>query len=345
MRCPLCFRSFYEVIAQQVINQRILVTGADGFIGSHLVEMLLKRGFHVKALALYNSHNFYGWLEQIPKHDRFSIVSGDVRDPYFCASLTHTIDCVFHLASLIAIPYSYQAAESYIATNVQGTMNMCQAARASGIKRFIQLSTSEVYGTAQYVPMCEAHPLRAQSPYSASKIGADAVATSFYHSFDLPVTIARPFNVFGPRQSARAVIPSIIGQLLQAQGEVRLGDITPTRDFTFVKDTCAALLAIMESPHAIGETINIGSGFETSIEQIVNAVADLMSTEVVIKTEQERKRPEKSEVSRLYCDNSKLQSLTGFVPRVSFEAGLQETIAWFSRPENAAKYKMNQYNV
>lgn len=327
------------------MDQHILVTGADGFIGSHLVELLLERGFQVRALAVYNSHNFYGWLEDIPHNERLSIISGDVRDPYFCATLTQNIDYVFHLAALIAIPYSYQAPESYIATNVQGTLNMCQAAHASGVKRFIQLSTSEVYGTAKYVPMCEEHPLRAQSPYSASKIGADAVASSFYHSFDLPVSIARPFNVFGPRQSARAVIPSIIGQILQEEGVVRLGDITPTRDFTFVKDTCAALLAILESEQTLGETINIGSGFETSIEQIVHTVADLMKVKVTIKGEQERMRPEKSEVSRLYCDNSKLHSLTGFAPRFSFEAGLEETIAWFSKPENAAKYKMNQYNV
>ena len=243
----------------QLTNKNILVTGADGFIGSHLTEMLLAQGNKVKALSYYNSFNYWGWLEDVPKNENLEIISGDIRDPHFCKEITKGVDIIFHLAALIAIPYSYVAPDSYVDTNVKGTLNICQASKENGNIRFIHTSTSEVYGTAQYVPIDEKHPLQPQSPYSASKIGADAMAMSFYNAFELPVTVVRPFNTYGPRQSARAVIPTIITQIAAGKKQIKLGDVTPTRDFSYVEDTCRGFIALAESDQTIGETINIGS--------------------------------------------------------------------------------------
>ncbi len=324
---------------------RILVTGADGFIGSHLVEMLLEQGHEVRALSQYNSFNYWGWLEDIPKHKSLEIVSGDIRDPFQMDEVCQGIDTVFHLAALIAIPYSYVAPQSYIETNVQGTVNICKAALRHKVKRLIHTSTSEVYGTAQYVPIDEKHPLQPQSPYSASKISADAMAQSFYNSFNLPLTIARPFNTFGPRQSARAVIPTIITQIASGKKEIKIGDVTPTRDFNFVKDTCRGFLAIANSAKTIGEVINIGSNTEISIRDTFNLINEIMGTKSKLHTDEARIRPEKSEVKRLWCDNSKIQTLTNFKSTYSFKAGLEETIKWFSEAKNLSKYKTEIYNL
>lgn len=321
----------------------VLVTGADGFIGSHLTEMLLEKGYKVKALSYYNSFNSWGWLEGI-KHPNLEVISGDVRDPHLCKFLMKKVDVVFHLAALIAIPYSYIAPDSYIDTNVKGTLNICQAALEQGVKRVIHTSTSEVYGTAQYVPIDEKHPLQAQSPYSASKIGADAIALSFYNAFNLPLTIIRPFNTYGPRQSARAVIPTIITQIESGIKEIKLGDITPTRDFSYVKDTCHAFIKLAECECAIGETVNIGSNFEISIGDILELIKKLMNSDVRFISDEHRIRPENSEVFRLWCDNSKIYRLTGFKPEYSLERGLEETIDWFTKPENLAEYKPGIYN-
>jgi NAD dependent epimerase/dehydratase len=326
-------------------NKRVLVTGADGFIGSHLVEMLVEQGARVRALAYYNSFNNWGWLEDIACLDKVEVVTGDVRDPHFCKVLTKDIDIVFHLAALIAIPYSYVAPDSYIDTNVKGTLNICQAARENGCSRIIQTSTSEVYGSARYVPIDEKHPLQPQSPYSASKIGADAIAMSFFYAFNLPVTIARPFNTYGPRQSARAVIPTMIAQIAAGKRRVSLGDVTTTRDFNYVKDTCRGFIALACCPEAIGQTINIGSGTEISIGETFNLIRKLMHSEAEILTEDARKRPENSEVLRLCCDNTKIKTLAGFSSAYSFDKGLAETIAWFTQERNLSKYKVNLYNV
>lgn len=326
-------------------NKRILITGADGFIGSHLTELLVQKGYSIRALSYYNSFNYWGWLEDVSCKDEIEIITGDIRDPEFCRKLTKDIDVVYHLAALIAIPYSYIAPNSYIDTNVKGTLNICQAALENGVQRMIHTSTSEVYGTAQYVPIDEKHPFQPQSPYSASKIGADAIAMSYYYSFNLPLTIARPFNTYGPRQSARAVIPTIITQIAQGYKKIDLGAVRPTRDFTYVKDTCQGLLEISETVLASGETINIGSNFEISIENVFKIIRSIMHADVEILQDDRRLRPEKSEVSRLWCDNSKLKSLTGYLPGYSIEEGLKETIAWFSDPANLKKYKMNIYNV
>ncbi len=323
---------------------KVLVTGADGFIGSHLTEMLLAKGCRVKALAQYNSFNYWGWLEEIT-HPNLEVVSGDVRDPHFCMELVKGTDIVFHLAALIAIPYSYIAPDSYIDTNVKGTLNICQAAKENGNIRVIHTSTSEVYGTAQYVPIDEKHPKQPQSPYSASKIGADAIAMSFWNAFKLPLTIARPFNTYGPRQSARAIIPAIITQILSGVKEIRLGDLTPTRDFNYVKDTCRGLIRTAECEKASGETINIGSNFEISIGDTLGLIKKLMNSDVKIISDEQRIRPANSEVFRLWCDNSKINALTGFVPEYSIETGLKETIEWFVVPSNLANYKTNLYNV
>lgn len=323
----------------------VLVTGADGFIGSHLTELLVKSGYRVRALAQYNSFNSWGWLEGVSCLNQIEVVSGDVRDPNFCNEITKNVDTIFHLAALIAIPYSYIAPDSYIDTNVKGTANICRAALTAGTKKVIITSTSEVYGTAQYVPINESHPLQAQSPYSASKIGADAMATSFYNAFNLPVIIARPFNTYGPRQSARAVIPTIISQIAGGFKEVRLGDPTPTRDFNYVSDTCRGLLALSNCDEAIGQTVNIGSNFEISIRDTVSLINKLMGTDVRIVEASERIRPEKSEVFRLWCDNSKIHKLTSFKPEVSIEEGLKRTIEWFTDPRNLNRYKANIYNV
>lgn len=327
--------------------KRVLVTGADGFIGSHLTELLVREGYQVRALALYNSFNDWGWLDTITDiSKKVEIVTGDIRDPFFCNEITKDIDMVFHLAALIAIPFSYKAPQSYVETNVTGTLNICKAALDNKVKRVMHTSTSEVYGTARYVPIDEKHPMQPQSPYSASKIGADAMAMSFYLSFGLPVTTARPFNTFGPRQSARAVIPTIISQIASGKKSIELGDTTPTRDFNFVQDTCLGMLKLMTSENTIGQTINIGSNCEHSIEETFNLIRKIMNKEDVklIKDEQ-RIRPANSEVHRLLCDNTLIHDLTGFKPTYSFEAGLKETIDWFLNPENLKKYKVDIYNV
>lgn len=324
---------------------KVLVTGADGFIGSHLVEMLVARGFKVRALAQYNSFNAWGWLEDVACKNDIEVVCGDVRDPQFCRIITRDIDTVFHLAALIAIPYSYQAPDSYVDTNIRGTLNICQAARDNGVRRLIHTSTSEVYGTAQYVPIDEKHPLQPQSPYSASKIAADAMAMSFYNAFDLPVTIARPFNTYGPRQSARAVIPTIITQIANGKKQIRLGDVSPTRDFNYVEDTCRGFIALAESDKTIGETVNIGSNFEISVGDTLNLIKTIMASDVEFLVDEQRLRPEKSEVNRLWCDNGKIRQLTGFMPQVSLEEGLRRTVAWFRDPGNLKNYKADIYNV
>ncbi|MBD9355067.1 NAD-dependent 4,6-dehydratase LegB [Methylomonas albis] len=324
---------------------KVLVTGADGFIGSHLVEMLAARGFQVRALAQYNSFNSWGWLEDATCKDDIEVVSGDVRDPQFCRLACRDIDTVFHLAALIAIPYSYQAPDSYVDTNIRGTLNICQAARDNGVKRLIHTSTSEVYGTAQYVPIDEKHPLQPQSPYSASKIAADAMAMSFFNAFNLPVTIARPFNTYGPRQSARAVIPTIITQIAAGKKQIQLGDVSPTRDFNYVEDTCRGFIALAEAAQAIGETVNIGSNFEISVGDTLNLIKNIMASDVEFLVDEQRLRPEKSEVNRLWCDNSKIKQLTGFAPQVTLEEGLRRTVAWFGNADNLKRYKADIYNV
>lgn len=326
-------------------NKKVLVTGADGFIGSHLTEMLVRQGAHVKALSLYNSFNDWGWLENTDCLDKVEVVCGDVRDPNFCREITKGVDVVFHLAALIAIPYSYVAPDSYVATNVTGTLNMLQAARDAGVKRFLHTSTSEVYGTARFVPISEEHPLQPQSPYSATKIGADALAMSFFYTFGMPLTVVRPFNTYGPRQSARAVIPTIITQILTGKSSIKLGSLHPTRDFNYVEDTCRGFIGLAECDEAIGKTINIGSNREISVGDLVKLIAEIAGPDITIETDDERKRPEQSEVERLWCDNSKIQALTGFEPQVSLREGLTRTIEWLKQPENLRKYKANIYNV
>lgn len=325
--------------------KNVLVTGADGFIGSHLTELLVREGYNVKALSQYNSFNNWGWLEDIESRDNVEILTGDVRDPHYCKHITKNVDAVFHLAALIAIPYSYVAPDSYVDTNIKGTLNICQAALENGVKRIIHTSTSEVYGTAQYVPIDEKHPLQPQSPYSASKIGADSMAMSFFNTFDLPLTIARPFNTYGPRQSARAVIPTIISQIASGKKQIMLGDVTPTRDFNYVIDTCRGFLELALCERAIGETVNIGSNYEITVAATLNLIRELMGSDVEFVCEDQRLRPEKSEVFRLWCDNTKIRELTGFIPEYDIRRGLQATIDWFIRPENLAKYKANIYNV
>ena len=327
------------------VSKKILVTGADGFIGSHLVEMLVRKGFDVTALSQYNSFNNWGWLEDVECREVVRIVSGDVRDPYFCKQVTKGIDVVYHLAALIAIPYSYIAPDSYVDVNVKGTLNICQAAMENGVSRVVHTSTSEVYGTAQYVPIDECHPLQAQSPYSASKIAADAMAMSFYNSFALPLTIARPFNTYGPRQSARAVIPTIISQIASGMKQIKLGDVTPTRDFNYVEDTCRGFIELAGCDQALGKVVNIGSNYEISVGDTLRLIRELMGANVEFITDSQRIRPEKSEVFRLWCDNSLIKRLTGFKPEYSIEAGLKKTIAWFTEPSNLSKYKANLYNV
>ncbi|MCB0446132.1 MAG: NAD-dependent 4,6-dehydratase LegB [Gelidibacter sp.] len=326
-------------------GKKVLVTGADGFIGSHLVEALVKEGYSVKALSLYNSFNYWGWLEDIDCLDEVEVVNGDVRDPHFCRHISKDIDIIFHLAALIAIPYSYIAPDSYDDTNVNGTLNICQAALDIGVSRIIHTSTSEVYGTAQYVPIDEKHPLQPQSPYSASKIGADAMAMSYFNAFDLPLTIARPFNTYGPRQSARAVIPTIISQIADGAKEIKLGDVSPTRDFNYVVDTCRGFIDLAKCEKSIGETVNIGSNFEISVGDTLNLIKEIMGSDVKFVADKQRIRPEKSEVFRLWCDNAKINELTGFKPEYSIREGLEETVNWFQNPENLKKYKSGIYNV
>jgi NAD dependent epimerase/dehydratase len=325
--------------------KKVLVTGADGFIGSHLTEMLVKQGHQVKALAQYNSFNHWGWLEESDCIDQIEVLNGDVRDAQYCRMITKDVAVVFHLAALIAIPYSYVALNSYIDTNIKGTVNMCQAALENQVQRFIHTSTSEVYGTARYVPIDEQHPLQAQSPYSASKIAADAMAMSFHNAFNLPLTIARPFNTYGPRQSARAVIPTIITQIASGKKQIKLGDVTPTRDFNYVEDTCRGFMALATCDKAVGETVNIGSNTEISVGDTLNLIKELMASDVEFIADNQRLRPEKSEVFRLWCDNRKIAGLTGFEPQVCLKEGLQHTINWLLQPNNLKQYKAELYNV
>ena len=325
-------------------NKKVAVTGADGFIGSHLVELLLSKGAHVKALSLYNSFNSWGWLDDIGSHDQLSVVTGDIRDSSFCTTFVADVEYVFHLAALIAIPYSYVSPESYVDTNIKGTLNMLQAIKSSG-GRMIHTSTSEVYGTAKYVPITEFHPLQGQSPYSASKIGADALVESFHRSFGVPITIARPFNTFGPRQSARAVIPAIIIQLASGAETVRLGDITTTRDFNYVRDTCAGMIALAESDKTIGQVVNICSNSEKTIEDVFLCLKEIMRSDVELETDDSRIRPEKSEVRRLWGDNELITTLTQWKPEFSFKEALEETVDWFCKESNLSKYKSHIYNM
>lgn len=328
-----------------VTQQQVLVTGADGFIGSHLTELLLRSGYKVRALAQYNSFNNWGWLEQV-HHPDLEVVCGDVRDPDFCRHICRGVDIAFHLAALIAIPYSYVAPDSYVDTNIKGTLNMCQAARDMGVGRLLVTSTSEVYGTALEVPITEKHPRQPQSPYSATKIGADAIAMSFYNAFSLPVTIVRPFNTFGPRQSARAIIPTIITQIANGAREIKVGDLTPTRDFNYVEDTARGFLAIAraDADKVAGQEINIATQREVSMEQTLKTIARLMGAEVEWVTDPARLRPAKSEVRRLLGSAEKLRALTGWKPEFTLEQGLERTIAWFTDPDNLKHYKSNIYN-
>jgi len=326
-------------------SKTALVTGADGFIGSHLVELLVSEGYQVTALAQYNSFNDWGWLEDIEQLAKVTVICGDIRDPHFCRKITEGIDIVFHLAALIAIPYSYVAPQTYVETNITGTLNICQAALDNKVGRVIHTSTSEVYGSAKYVPIDEAHPLQPQSPYSASKIAADSMAMSFFNAFDLPLTIARPFNTYGPRQSARAVIPTIIAQIANGEKSIQLGDVSPTRDFNYVVDTCRGFLALAQCEESIGEVVNIGSNFEISVGDTLELIKRIMASDVDFIVDEQRIRPGKSEVQRLWCDNSKIKRLTDFSPSFDIEAGLRETISWFIKKENLSKYKHNIYNV
>ncbi len=326
-------------------GKKVLVTGSDGFIGSHLVEMLVEQGATVRAFVFYNSFNSWGWLDTLPRDvlNEIEIFVGDIRDPYGVRNAVHEIDVVFHLASLIAIPFSYHSPDSYVDTNIKGTLNIIQACRDKEVKRVLVTSTSEVYGTAQYVPIDEKHPLQGQSPYSATKIGADRLAESFYRSFGLPITIVRPFNTYGPRQSARAIIPTIVTQLLSGAKELHLGSLKPTRDFTYVKDTCHGFIEIARADATIGEEINVAMQQEISIGELVQQIMKHVNTEAKIIEDSHRLRPEKSEVFRLLGSCEKLKRLTAWAPQYTFEAGLKETIQWICK--NLHIYKSDLYNV
>jgi NAD dependent epimerase/dehydratase len=328
-------------------KENILVTGADGFIGSHLVEGLLEKGCQVRAFVLYNSFNSWGWLDTFAKDklDKIDVFAGDIRDPNGVRNAIQGMDMVFHLAALIAIPFSYHSPDSYVDTNIKGTLNVLQAARDTGCSRVLITSTSEVYGTAQYVPIDEQHPFQGQSPYSATKIGADRIAESFYRSFNTPVTIVRPFNTYGPRQSARAVIPTIITQLLAGSTEISLGNIHPTRDFNYVKDTVDGFIAIAETQATIGEEINIASQQEISIKQLAREIINQINPKAMITSEDIRIRPKKSEVERLLGSNEKIRRLTGWQPEYTLKQGIRETIEWYRNAENIRRYKWNLYNV
>lgn len=332
-------------------KQKILVTGADGFIGSHLVEELVSLGCRVKAFVLYNSFGTWGWLDSLSSEikNNIEVVMGDIRDPHGVKAAMQGCDVVLHLAALIGIPYSYHSPDTYIDTNVKGTLNIVQAARELGVSKVVHTSTSEVYGTARYVPIDEAHPLQGQSPYSASKIGADQIALSFYTSFGVPVSVIRPFNTFGPRQSARAFIPTVITQIANKCEKIKLGSLHPTRDFTFVKDTARAFVAIAESDNAVGEVINVGSNFEISMGDTVKLIAQLMNSDVDVVQDDQRIRPSKSEVERLWADHSKALRITNWRPEYAsisgFKHGLEETIRWFLQSENNKLYKPTVYNV
>ena len=328
-------------------KKKILVTGACGFIGSHLSERLVELGAQLRVMVYYNSFNHWGWIETLHEDilSRMEIFSADIRDPYAARAAVKGMDLVFHLAALIAIPFSYRSPDSYVDTNIKGTLNMLQAAKDSRVERILITSTSEVYGTAQYVPIDESHPFQGQSPYSATKIGADRLAESFYRSFDLPVTIVRPFNTYGPRQSARAVIPTIITQLLAGKEEVELGSLTPTRDFVYVRDTIEGFVDIASCENAIGEEINISTQSETSISHLVELIMKQINPKARIKSHTSRIRPEKSEVDRLIGSNKKIRQLTGWCPRYSLKEGISETIEWFSNRENMKAYKSYLYNI
>lgn len=335
----------------QLAGQRILVTGADGFIGSHLVEHLVALGCDVRAFVLYNSFNSWGWLDESPAEVKraIDVFAGDIRDPHGVHTAMQGCDVVLHLAALIAIPYSYHSPDTYVDTNVKGTLNVLQAARALGVQRVVHTSTSEVYGTARFVPITEEHPLQGQSPYSASKIAADQMAHAFHASFELPVTTIRPFNTYGPRQSARAVIPTVITQIANGARELQLGALHPTRDFNFVKDTCRGFVAVAEADAALGEVVNIGSNYEVSIGDTVRLIAEEMGTEVAVRSADERLRPQASEVERLWADNAKAQRLCGWTPAYAgvdgLRRGLRETIAWFRDADNLRRYKADRYNI
>lgn len=331
----------------ELSNKKILVTGADGFIGSHLVEALRQRGADVRAFVCYNSFNSWGWLDSLPAEvtSTLDVFSGDIRDPNGVAEAVKGCDLVFHLAALIAIPFSYHSPDSYVDTNVKGTLNVLQAARTHGVEKLIVTSTSEVYGTAKYIPIDENHPYQGQSPYSATKIAADRLAESFFRSFGLPVTILRPFNTYGPRQSARAFIPTIITQLLAGHTEVRLGSLSPTRDLNYVADTVEGFIATMESPATIGEEINVATGREHSVGEVAQILINKINPEAGIVCDEERLRPKDSEVERLLGCHKKIQALTGWSPKVSLDEGLENTIRWFRCPGNAARYKAGIYNL
>lgn len=330
---------------------KVLVTGADGFIGSHLTEALVRAGHDVRAIVIYNSLDSWGWLDQAPREitSQIEIVPGDIRDPALMMSSVAGRDAVLHLAALIAIPYSYAAPDLYVQTNVQGTLNLLNAARAHGVSRFVHTSTSEVYGTARYVPMDEGHPLQGQSPYSASKIGADQMANSFYTSFQLPVVTVRPFNTFGPRQSARAVIPTIISQIAAGKTSIQLGALSPTRDFTYVSDTVGGFIAALESTAGAGEVINLGAGFEVSIGDTFRTIAEIMGSDAVATEDPQRLRPENSEVERLFSNNAKARETIGWQPQLAglegFREGLSRTVDWFSDAGNLARYRTDAYTV
>jgi dTDP-glucose 4,6-dehydratase len=331
--------------------KRVLVTGADGFIGSHLAEALVRRGLSVRAFVLYNSFNSWGWLDRAPLdvRDGLDVFAGDIRDPHGVRQAMEGCDTVLHLAALIAIPYSYHSPDTYIDTNIKGTLNVLQAARVLGVEKVVHTSTSEVYGTARSVPISEEHPLQGQSPYSASKIGADQLALSFHAAFGTPVSVIRPFNTFGPRQSARAVIPSIIIQLLSGAASLKLGALHPTRDFSYIEDTVAGFIAVADSPHSVGQVINTGSGHEISIGDLARTLFRLMGRELRIDQDAQRLRPDKSEVERLLADASKAASLVGWRPRYAgpegLEKGLRSTIEWFSQPGHLQWYKTGAYNI
>jgi NAD dependent epimerase/dehydratase len=332
-------------------EKKVLVTGADGFIGSHLAEALVRDGQKVRAFVYYNSFNSFGWLDSLPEDIRNSmeIVAGDIRDTNMVQESARGIDCIFHLAALIAIPYSYHAPESYVETNIRGTLNVLQAAKAHGVQKVVQTSTSEVYGTARRVPIDEAHPLQGQSPYSATKIGADQLALSFHAAFGLPVGIIRPFNTYGPRQSARALIPTVITQIAAGKKKILLGSLTPTRDFSFIEDTVRGFIAFANSPKSIGEIINIGSGFEVSMKETAEIIANVMNTEIEIEIEPSRIRPDNSEVERLLADIAKAERLLGWKPKYGgvsgLKLGLGKTAEWFSDPSNLSRYKTDRYNI
>jgi NAD dependent epimerase/dehydratase len=328
-------------------NKKILITGADGFIGSHLVEHLINEGAHVRAFVYYNSFNSWGWLDTLPKSqlEKIEVFTGDIRDPNGVRTAMKDCEIVFHLAALIAIPFSYHSPDSYIDTNVKGTLNIVQAAKDLGVERVLVTSTSEVYGTAQYIPIDEKHPRQPQSPYSASKIGADSIADSFYRSFDLPLTIVRPFNTYGPRQSARAVIPTIITQLLNGMEEIMLGDLIPTRDLLYVKDTVKGFVEIAKSASLIGQDCNIATQSEISVGDLANELINQINPNARIITDQQRLRPQNSEVFRLYGSNEKILKHTNWKPEFTFSKGLSETIKWFRDPNNLKNYKANIYNI